>query len=115
MKQITAILILIGFKASAICTFDVYLREHKSFDGKQTRMTFAMGEELKELGGDSYNEGKLYVYEVNEGKATWYEITTPKVFPSCGSIAHENCIKQMPAMLDAKDMSGKEFKIVVYK
>ena len=112
MKQITAILILIGFKASAICTFDVYLREHKSFDGKQTRMTFAMGEELKELGGDSYNEGKLYVYEVNEGKATWYEVTTSS---DCGEIAYENCIKNMPAMLDAKDMSGKEFKIVVYK
>ena len=112
MKQITAILILIGFKASALCTFDVYLREHKSFDGKQTRMTFAMGEELKELGGDSYNEGKLYVYEVNEGKATWYEVTTPN---DCGLITYDNCIKNMPAMLDAKDMSGKEFKIVVYK
>jgi len=112
MKKLTALFLIIGFKASAICTFDVYLREHKSFDGKQTKMTFATGDELNKLGSESYESEKLYAYESVNGEATWYEITTPSV---CGEVAYINCINKMPSMLDAKDMSGKEFKIVVYK
>ena len=112
MKKLTALFLIIGFKASALCTFDVYLREHKSFDGKQTRMTFATGKELTELGSESYQEDKLYAYEVIDGEAVWYEVTNENL---CGLIAYENCIKDMPAMLEAKDANGKEFKIVVYK
>tara|TARA_R100001463_G_scaffold56462_1_gene108518 strand:- start:1473 stop:1811 length:339 start_codon:yes stop_codon:yes gene_type:complete len=112
MKKLTAFILIIGFKASAICTFDVYLREHKIFDGKQTKMTFATGEELNELGSDFYEPGKLYAYEVINGEATWYEITTTS---DCGLVSYDNCIKKMPSMLDAKNLSGKEFKIIVYK
>ncbi len=112
MRKITALFLIIGFKASSICTFDVYLREYKTFEGKQTKMTFATGEELSEFGAESYEPGKLYAYEAVNGQATWYEIITTN---DCGEAAYDNCIKKMPSMLDAKDMSGKEFKIVVYK
>tara|TARA_R100000278_G_scaffold121871_2_gene106726 strand:+ start:109 stop:447 length:339 start_codon:yes stop_codon:yes gene_type:complete len=112
MKKLTALFLIIGFKASSICTFDVYLREHKSFDGKQTKMTFATGDELNKLGAESYESGKLYAYEAVNGEATWYEITTTN---NCGEVSYDNCIKEMPSMLDAKDMSGKEFKIIIYK
>lgn len=112
MKKLTALFLIIGFKVSALCTFDVYIREHKSFDGKQAVFTFATGKELRELGSDSYNDKDLYAYHVVNGEAIWYKILNPN---RCGLMTYENCIKEMPSMLEAEDMNGKEFKIVVYK
>ena len=113
MKKITLLFLLISFKALPLCTLDVYLREHKSFDGKELNVTFAMGKELNEISNiDSYKEDSLYAYYVVDNEAIWFQITTPH---DCGLEAYENCINKMPAMLEAVDTSGKEFRMVVYK
>lgn len=104
---------LISFKASALCTFDVYLREHKSFDGKGVSLIFATGKELNEISTvDSYKDESLYAYHVVDDEAIWFQITTPN---DCGLETHKNCISKMPSMLEAVDTSGKEYRIIVYK
>ena len=114
MKKITTtLLIAIGFKVSALCTFDVYIRKHKSFDGSQAIMTFGTGAELNDkFKIDSYQDDKLYGFSVVDGQTKWYQITTPN---DCSPIAYENCINKMSSMLDAVGVDNLKFKIIVYK
>lgn len=114
MKKITTtLLIAIGFKVSALCTFDVYIREHKSFDGSQATMTFGTGGELNDkFKVDSYKDDKLYGYHLIDGNTKWYEISTPN---DCSPIAYENCINKMSSMVDAVGLDSVKFKIIVYK
>lgn len=113
MKKLTILLIIIGLKASALCTFDVYIRKAKSFDGSQATMTFGTGAELNDkFKVDSYQDDKLYGFEVVAGQTVWYEITTPN---DCGNKTYDNCIIEMVSMLEAINVDSTKYKIIVYK
>lgn len=116
INALFSIIILLMFSyinVSGNCTLDVYIRPAKGFDGGQVTMSFSTGKELNKIfKSNTYKYDKLYAYYINDGNTKWYEIIEDN---TCGDVVYEQCINDMKSIINAKDVDGKLWKIVVYK
>tara|TARA_B110000858_G_C17749745_1_gene449083 strand:- start:195 stop:584 length:390 start_codon:yes stop_codon:yes gene_type:complete len=112
--SITTLLLIFSYiNVSGNCELDVYIRPTKGFDGSQVTMSFSTGKELNEIfKSNTYKNDKLYAYYDNEGTTKLYEIIEDN---TCGDVAYGQCINGMKSIINAKDVDGKLWKIIVYK